>query len=64
MTKDLQHTSTPRMEHVGLVNKDGHWYSRIGIAEGTYDVQPAGIIESGYTCRDGVWYKCLMLTGD
>jgi hypothetical protein len=34
MTHDHQHASTPRIEHVGLVNKDGQWYSRVGVAEG------------------------------
>jgi hypothetical protein len=64
MTQDPQHTSTPRIKHVGLVNKDGQWYSRVGVAEGTDDAHPAGIVESGYTCRDGVWYKCLTLASD
>ena len=53
-------SSTPRIEPVGLVNKEGQWYSRVGVSEGDAPTHPVeGIVESGYACRDGVWYKCL-----
>ena len=62
MNDEKQTPSATRIEHVGLVNKDGQWYSRVGVAEGNEAPHPAEIIENGYTCRDGVWYKCLALS--
>ena len=62
MAQSQQNASTPRIEHVGLVNKEGQWYSRVGVSKGSEPAHPASIVESGYTCRDGVWYKCLSLS--
>ena len=62
MPKNQQQSSSPRIEHVGLVNKEGQWYSRVGVSEGSEAAHSADIVETGYTCRDGVWYKCLTLT--
>lgn len=59
MAPGTQNANTPRIENVGLVNKEGRWYCRVGVSEGDEAAHPAGIVESGYTCRDGVWYKCL-----
>ena len=62
MTRAQDRPNTTRIERVGLVNKEGQWYTRVGVAEGDEPTHPAGIVESGYTCRDGVWYKCLTLS--
>ena len=43
----------------GFVKKDDTWYHRIGVAG---ENKPVEVVEEGYTCRDGVWYKCVSLT--
>jgi len=60
MSQLTSQSNTPRIEHVGLVNKEGQWFSRVGLSEGS--AVSGNIVESGYTCRDGVWYKCLSLS--
>ncbi len=42
----------------GFVRKDDTWYHRIGVS-GEKSVE---VVEEGYTCRDGVWYKCIRVT--
>lgn len=51
------------LEGAGFIKRDGAWYQRIGVSDdGHTPKQPVSIVEHGYTCRDGVWNKCVSVS--